>query len=111
MALPAGGGCRHPVGAGCAAGKAHPHAAPQDRSEIRDAVRALCAQFPEAHHRQVDEVRADREAFVDALNQTGWLPATCSWKPPTCAGRRMTTSASLPSTTWNASSANRSCPR
>ena len=44
-------------------------------SEIRDAVRALCAGFPPEYHRQIDQDRAYPEAFVDALTQAGWLAA------------------------------------
>jgi acyl-CoA dehydrogenase len=43
--------------------------------DIRDAVRALCAGFPDEYHRQVDEQRAYPEAFVDALTRAGWLAA------------------------------------
>ncbi len=43
--------------------------------EIRDAVRALCAQFPDEYHRKVDEARTYPEAFVDALTKAGWLAA------------------------------------
>jgi len=43
--------------------------------DIRDGVRALCAQFPDEYHRQVDAARAYPEAFVDALTQAGWLAA------------------------------------
>ena len=43
--------------------------------DIRDAVRALCAQFPDAYHREVDSRRAYPEAFVDALTQAGWMAA------------------------------------
>ncbi len=50
---------------------------PQDNEhqEIRDAVRALCAQFPDSYFRQIDEQRAYPEAFVDALTKAGWLAA------------------------------------
>jgi len=44
-------------------------------SDIRDAVRALCAQFPDAYHRKVDAEHAYPEAFVDALTRAGWLAA------------------------------------
>jgi len=44
-------------------------------TDIRDAVRALCAQFPDEYHRKVDAQRAYPEAFVDALTQAGWLAA------------------------------------
>ncbi|QGZ43322.1 acyl-CoA dehydrogenase family protein [Pseudoduganella flava] len=43
--------------------------------DIRDAVRALCAQFPSAYFREVDERRGYPEAFVDALTEAGWLAA------------------------------------
>src|SRR3989442_7938635 len=43
--------------------------------DIRDAVRALCAEFPDEYHRKVDEERAYPEAFVDALTKAGWLAA------------------------------------
>ncbi len=43
--------------------------------DIRDAVRALCAQFPGEYFRKVDEQRAYPEAFVDALTKAGWLAA------------------------------------
>ena len=43
--------------------------------EIRDAVRALCAGFPDAYHREIDEKRGYPEAFVDALTKAGWLAA------------------------------------
>jgi acyl-CoA dehydrogenase len=43
--------------------------------DIRDAVRALCAEFPDEYHREVDERRGDPEAFVDALTKAGWLAA------------------------------------
>lgn len=44
-------------------------------AEIREAVRALCAEFPAEYHRQIDEARGYPEAFVDALTQAGWLAA------------------------------------
>ncbi|HEX7954757.1 MAG TPA: acyl-CoA dehydrogenase family protein [Burkholderiales bacterium] len=43
--------------------------------EIRDAVRALCAGFPDEYHRGVDEQRAYPQAFVEALTKAGWLAA------------------------------------
>ena len=50
--------------------------APQDpHQDIRDAVRALCAQFPDEYFRTVDAARGYPEAFVDALTQAGWLAA------------------------------------
>ena len=43
--------------------------------EIRDAVRALCAQFPDAYFRKIDEQRGYPEEFVNALTKAGWLAA------------------------------------
>ena len=47
----------------------------EPHQEIRDAVRALCAGFPDEYHRQIDEARGYPEAFVDALTKAGWLAA------------------------------------
>lgn len=43
--------------------------------DIRDAVRALCAEFPDEYHRKIDAERAYPEAFVDALTKAGWMAA------------------------------------
>ncbi|MDR2990431.1 MAG: acyl-CoA/acyl-ACP dehydrogenase [Burkholderiaceae bacterium] len=43
--------------------------------DIRDAVRDLCAQFPNEYFRKVDEQRAYPAEFVDALTKAGWLAA------------------------------------
>ena len=43
--------------------------------EIREGVRALCAQFPAAYFREVDQRRAYPESFVEALTRAGWLAA------------------------------------
>ena len=43
--------------------------------EIRDAVRALCAEFPADYFRKIDEERGYPEAFVNALTKAGWLAA------------------------------------
>ena len=43
--------------------------------EIREGVRALCADFPPAYFREVDARRAYPEAFVEALTRAGWLAA------------------------------------
>ncbi|MCZ8258646.1 MAG: acyl-CoA/acyl-ACP dehydrogenase [Beijerinckiaceae bacterium] len=43
--------------------------------EIREAVRALCAEFPAEYHRKIDEARGYPEAFVDALTRAGWMAA------------------------------------
>jgi acyl-CoA dehydrogenase len=47
----------------------------QDYADIRQAVRALCAQFPDSYHREIDSQRGYPEAFVDALTKAGWLAA------------------------------------
>ncbi|MGU3538901.1 acyl-CoA dehydrogenase family protein [Methylobacterium sp. A54F] len=43
--------------------------------DIRDAVRALCAEFPPTYHRGIDEARGYPEAFVEALTRAGWMAA------------------------------------
>ena len=44
-------------------------------AEIREGVRALCAEFPAAYFRGVDERRGYPEEFVAALTRAGWLAA------------------------------------
>ena len=44
-------------------------------AELREGVRALCAQFDSAYWQKVDEARAYPEAFVDALTKAGWMAA------------------------------------
>ena len=48
---------------------------PDQYQDIRDAVRALCAQYPDEYHRKIDEARAYPETFVDALTKAGWMAA------------------------------------
>jgi len=43
--------------------------------DIRDAIRDLCADFPAAYFRAIDEKRGYPAAFVDALTKAGWLAA------------------------------------
>jgi acyl-CoA dehydrogenase len=43
--------------------------------DIRDAVRALCAEFPGEYFRKIDEARGYPGQFVDALTKAGWLAA------------------------------------
>ncbi len=43
--------------------------------ELREAVRALCAQFPGEYFRKIDEARGYPEEFVTALTKAGWLAA------------------------------------
>ena len=47
----------------------------QSYEEIRSAVRALCAQFPDEYFRKIDAARGYPEEFVDALTSAGWLAA------------------------------------
>jgi len=47
----------------------------EQHEEIRAGVRALCAQFPPAYFRDLDQRRAYPEAFVAALTKAGWLAA------------------------------------
>jgi acyl-CoA dehydrogenase len=46
-----------------------------DYQDIREAVRALCAEFPADYFRKIDEARAYPEEFVTALTKAGWLAA------------------------------------
>ena len=48
---------------------------PDRYQAIRDAVRELCARFPDEYHRQIDQQGAYPEAFVDALTKAGWMAA------------------------------------
>ena len=43
--------------------------------DIREAVRDLCAQFPDEYHRKIDAARTYPQDFVEALTQAGWLAA------------------------------------
>ena len=43
--------------------------------DIRDAVRALCALFPDEYHRRIDAERSYPQEFVEALTKAGWLAA------------------------------------
>jgi acyl-CoA dehydrogenase len=43
--------------------------------EIRGAVRALCADYPDEYFRKVDAHRGYPDDFVDALMKAGWLSA------------------------------------
>ena len=51
------------------------HTSTESHPEIRDAVRALCAEFPDEYFRKIDEQRGYPEAFVAALTQAGWMAA------------------------------------
>ncbi|QDZ01464.1 acyl-CoA/acyl-ACP dehydrogenase [Nitratireductor mangrovi] len=43
--------------------------------ELRDAIRALCSEFPPEYFRKVDEERGYPDAFVDKLTREGWMAA------------------------------------
>jgi acyl-CoA dehydrogenase len=47
----------------------------ESHGEIREGVRALCAEFPPAYFREVDARRGYPVEFVDALTKAGWLAA------------------------------------
>lgn len=47
----------------------------EDFQDIREGVRALCAQFPPEYHRKVDADKAYPEEFVTALTGEGWMAA------------------------------------
>ncbi|NIF84510.1 acyl-CoA dehydrogenase [Comamonas sp. Tr-654] len=51
------------------------HTSSSNHHEIRDAIRALCAEFPDEYFRKIDEQRVYPEAFVNALTNAGWLAA------------------------------------
>ena len=44
-------------------------------SEIREAVRGLCADFPPEYHREMDRQGAYPDQFIDALTKAGWMAA------------------------------------
>jgi len=46
-----------------------------EQESIRDAVRALCARFPDAYWRELDRTSAYPDEFVRALTEAGWLAA------------------------------------
>lgn len=45
------------------------------QNEMRAAVRALCAQFPDEYWRKLDEQNDYPEQFVQAMTEAGWLGA------------------------------------
>ena len=46
-----------------------------DFTDIRQAVRDLCLQFPDEYHRRIDAEKTYPETFVNALTQAGWMAA------------------------------------
>ena len=49
--------------------------APDDHDDLREALRALCAQFPAEYHRRHGADETYPEEFIDALTRDGWLAA------------------------------------
>jgi acyl-CoA dehydrogenase len=47
----------------------------EDQLTIRNAVREICARYPDQYWREVDEQRQYPEAFVNELTSAGWLAA------------------------------------
>ena len=47
----------------------------QDFPDLREGLRALCAEYPADYWRKVDHERVYPEAFVDALTKAGWMAA------------------------------------
>jgi acyl-CoA dehydrogenase len=45
----------------------------EDRNAIREAIRKICADFPDQYWRDVDKVGTYPQAFVDALTASGYL--------------------------------------
>ena len=43
--------------------------------DIRDGIRALCAEFTAEYHRNIDRDRGYPDAFVEALTREGWMAA------------------------------------
>ncbi len=48
---------------------------PSGFEDVRNGVRALCAEFPDEYFRKVDAERGYPAEFVDALTKAGWLAA------------------------------------
>ena len=48
---------------------------PDSHQEMREALRALCAEFPAEYHRKHDAAATYPVEFIDALTKAGWLAA------------------------------------
>ena len=48
---------------------------PDAHQDIREALRALCAEFPPEYHRRHDAAATYPEEFIEALTRAGWLAA------------------------------------
>ncbi|MCE0506672.1 acyl-CoA/acyl-ACP dehydrogenase [Roseivivax sp. GX 12232] len=49
--------------------------APDTHDDLRDALRALCAEFPAEYHRKHGAAETYPEEFIEALTKAGWLAA------------------------------------
>jgi len=49
--------------------------APDTHDDLREALRALCAEFPAEYHRRHGTEASYPEEFIEALTQAGWLAA------------------------------------
>src|SRR3989454_6805184 len=47
----------------------------QEQLQIREEIRKVCSEFPDAYWREVEKQRAYPEAFVRKLTELGWLAA------------------------------------
>ena len=52
-----------------------PTSAPSSFDDLRDALRALCAEFPAEYHRGHARAETYPVEFIDALTRDGWLAA------------------------------------
>ena len=48
---------------------------PDPFNDIREGVRAVCAEFSDEYHRKINSDRAYPEAFVAALTKADWMAA------------------------------------
>ena len=51
------------------------HTSEEDRQAIRDAIRKICAGFPDSYWRDIDKAGEYPQAFVEALTASGYLAA------------------------------------
>jgi len=46
-----------------------------EQQQIREEIRKVCKEFPDAYWREIDSKKAYPEAFVHKLSELGWLAA------------------------------------
>jgi acyl-CoA dehydrogenase len=51
------------------------HASEEDHQAIREAIRKICAAFPDTYWREIDKAGEYPQAFVEALTKSGYLGA------------------------------------